>query len=203
MSINNQVVSNAQYKIGTASTTAILADSSLTPTADADDRQGWAFIKTLSNADKFNIYFYGQGSLPIRLGDIHSVFANVAINSHVDNSSKPHINIYTKMTGSGDAGAFYHSKLTFTIPNNYNIQLGETITLMTHREESLGYGYRNCVLRDVVVDGDGAESEEILYMTLHSDSAAVAGLNMIISDLGFSTNQLGENRISRRIKLIA
>ena len=198
-----QVVSNAQYKIGTASTTAILADSSLTPTADADERQGWAFIKTLSNTDKFNIYFYGEGSLPIRLGEIHSVFANVAINSHVDHTSKPHINIYTKMTGSGDAGAFYHSKLTFTIPNEYNIQLGETITLMTHREESLGYGYRNCVLRDVVITGDGAESEEILYMTLHSDSVALAGLNMIISDLGFSTNQLGENRISRRIKLIA
>ena len=196
------VVSNAQYKVGTAAQAAISAGEKA-PIADPDDRGGWLFTKPVANAEKFNYFFYGEGKSAITLGHIKHIYANIAVDNYQDINSLPFIIVYTKPTGSGDAGAWYHSKIMYHLPTFYNVQLGEIITMHTHTTAvDVDYGFRKVWASNVVTDGDAAASEEILYITLHTDSASPAGTQILVSDFGYKTNhQLSP--IDRKIKLIS
>tara|TARA_R110000803_G_scaffold103084_5_gene171202 strand:+ start:175 stop:777 length:603 start_codon:yes stop_codon:yes gene_type:complete len=195
------VISNGQHKNGSPSST-VIQGAEQTPIADPDERQGWLFQKATGDTAKFNYFFYGEANHPITLGQLHNVYANVAIDVHVDSTSHPFINIYTKPTGVGDAGAWYHSRITYYIPNTYRLMLGEVFTMVTAAvPPELGYGFSQCLTRKTVL-GDGLPTEEILYMTIHSESSAAAGTQILVSDVGFSTHPSHQN-ISRKIKLIA
>lgn len=182
----------------TGSGASVYADSMPPPTADPDGRAGWLYQKT-AGAEKFNYYMYSQGSKPITLAQFRSIFFTGSVDNYVSGASVPFAVIYTKPTGVGDAGAWYHSKVAYTIHNTADIQLGELCYFYggakpTHITSS----YRHILLNNRIVEGDGLPAEEILYMSVHSDSSGANTTRILIADMGFETH-LG--KIKRNMKL--
>ena len=172
----------------TGSGSAVYADSLPIPTADPS-----------TGAEKFNYYMYSQGSLPITLGHLNSVFFTGSIDNYVSGASVPFVVIYTKPTGIGDAGLWYHSKVAYTIHNTVDIQLGELCYFYGGVKPShITSSYRQILLNNKIVEGDALDAEEILYISFHSDSSAADTTRILIADMGFETH-LG--KIKRNIKL--
>jgi hypothetical protein len=92
-----------------ASTDAsVYADSSVPPQADPSGAGGWYF-RNDAPSTKINWYPYaGVGSQV--LGDITSIYMVVTFASI---ASLPFIGIYTKKTGTGDAGSWYRSRIVY------------------------------------------------------------------------------------------
>ena len=182
----------------TGSGASVYADSLPIPTEDPDGRAGWLFSKT-AGAEKFNYYMYSQGSLPITLGHLNSVFFTGSVDNYVSGASVPFVVIYTKPTGVGDAGVWYHSKIIYAIHNTADIQLGELCYFYGGVKPShITSSYRHILLNNKIVEGDALPAEEILYMSIHSDSSGADTTRILITDMGFETH-LG--KIKRNIKL--
>ena len=199
------IIPNSIYKVGTPATVVISALET-EPIADPDNVNGWLFSKTVAGTAKFNYFFYGgTGTTEIlKLGDMRSYWAVVRIDNYQAQNSLPFIIIYTKPTGVGDAGAFYHSKISGHFnPDNHHIALGEQVQMYMNNEPSVDYGYRK-IKCDRVIDGDGYADEEILYMTLHSDSGSPIGTQIFSSDYGYETHtNFIKGQVVRKIKLIS
>ena len=199
------IIPNSQYKVGTAATTAI-SGGETEPIADPDNVNGWLFSKAIAGAAKFNYFFYGgTGTTEVlTLGDMWSYWSVVRIDNYQAANSLPFIIIYTKPTGSGDAGAFYHSKISGHFnPVTHHIALGEQVQMYLGNEPSVDYGYRK-IKCDRYIEGNGYANEEILYMTLHSDSDAPVGTQIFSSDYGYETHtNFSKGQVVRKIKLIS
>lgn len=202
MSNTIQVISNGQVKIGSAAQMAV-SGGEQAPIADDNGREGWLFKKTTGDTAKFNYYFYGQGNAPLRLNEIRNIFFNGSIDAYTNGCSTPFIVLYTKPTGSGDAAAWYHSKIAYTLPETTRFQLGEMSTFHTAGRPSEFYGFKHIALSNKIIVGDALGSEQILYLSVHSDSASAAGTQILISDVGFETIRKDKNEIHRKIKLIS
>jgi hypothetical protein len=194
------VLSNSQVKLTSASGIAVYADSNPPPTADLNGRDGWLFTKS-SGTQKFNYYLWSQGSYPLRLQDLRSVFMCGSVDTYSNSSSVPFIVIYTKPTGSGDAQPWYHSRISYSIDEPSNIiMLGEKVQFFSHMVRPAdNYGYRQIALATQIKDGDCLPNEEILYITLQSDSAAADFTQILISDFGFETTH--QEKITIKMKL--
>jgi len=202
MSNTIQVISNGQVKIGSAAQMAV-SGAEQAPIADDNGREGWLFKKIAADTAKFNYFFYGQANAPLRLNEIRNIFFNGSIDAYTNGSSTPFIVLYTKPTGSGDAGAWYHSKIAYTLPVTTRFQLGEMSTFHTAGLPTEFYGFKHISLSNIIIEGDALGSEEILFLSVHSDSASAAGTQILISDVGFETIRKDENKIHRKIKLIS
>lgn len=177
----------SQFKFGTAAATAILADSTILPVLDENQRSGWLFKKTVDDASKFNIYFFAQTvSEHFTLGHLSSLSAVVSVDHLVGNFCVPFFSIYTKPTGSGDA-SWYKSKITGSLNFNSDfISLGERIQMYFGNKPSVKFGYREIKTSKSVI-GTGLDSEEVWYITIHSDSSAPLDSQILISDLVYET----------------
>ena len=188
-------ISNGQYKIGSASSIVIAGDETQ-PVADLNGREGWLFNKEVEGTAKFNYYLYSDGSIPITLGNLLHTYANISMDSNVSTLSKPWITVYTKPTGSGDA-SWYHSKVSYHIPASFNAQLGEMITIHTHRATiDQNYGYGKCWLSDVIKVGEALPEEEIFYIVIHSSTDSAVNTQILVSNFGFITRPNLERHIS-------
>lgn len=193
-------IHNGKIKL-TGSGPSVYADSSPIPTADLNDREGWLFTKT-SGAEKFNYYIYGEGNQALTLSMLKNVFFTGSIDNYISGTSNPFIVVYTKMTGIGDAGAWYHSKVAYFIDNFQNIQIGEICLFRCLEEiEKNNYTFREIPLLGVVKTGDALPSEEILTISIQSDSSAADTTQILIEDVGFEFKR-GNHKISRKIKLV-
>lgn len=179
----------AQVKLGSTAATAIQADSLPFASADENDRQGWAYIKDASSnpTDKFNWYYYDGTNYNISLKHIKSLFWVGSIDVFGGN---PFINVYTKMTGSGDAGAFYHSRHSYVINTaNQTVQGGERCIFHALDVPKLAFGGARPVLMGRRIDEGTYDPEsEILYITLHSDSGDVA-VSALVEHMGVDFHQ--------------
>jgi len=168
---------------------AVYADTQPIPTVDGNNRDGWLYKKTIANADKFNYYFYSQGSHPVLLGDLRSLVANVAIDNWQLNASVPFFVIYTKPTGVGDAGAWYHSKKAYAIDSLKNILIGEHVNLYCiNKPKCTHNGNRDIELSTVIETGECLPTEEILTVSFQSDSAAPIQTQVLVGNLGYELN---------------
>tara|TARA_R110000764_G_scaffold34621_3_gene77251 strand:+ start:176 stop:775 length:600 start_codon:yes stop_codon:yes gene_type:complete len=194
------VISNSQVKLTSASGVAIYADSLPAPTADLNGRDGWLYTKT-SGAEKFNYYIWSQGSKPLRLRELRSVSMVASVDTYTDVASVPFVVIYTKPTGVGDEQPWYHSKISHSFHNQSSvIMLGERVQFYTHQIlPSESYGVRRISLPVEIKSGDALPDEEILYITVQSDSAGANNTQILISDCGIETNH--QERIQIRLKL--
>ena len=194
------VLNNCEVKRTSAEGTLIIAGSIPPPTADLNGREGWLYTKT-AGAEKFNYYLWSQGSRALRLRDLSSVYMIASIDTYTNVSSVPFIVIYTKPTGIGDQEPWYHSKIAYTINiNSTIIMLGEKVQFYTHQVLPLdNQGYRRIPLPIEIKSGDALPDEEILYITIHSDSAAANNTQILISDFGFETNH--QDKIQIRLKM--
>ena len=71
---------------------------------------GWNLTNSVAGT-KFNLRFFDGSYQTVTLGQIQSVYFKGFINKNTETASMPFIHIYTKPTGVGDAGGFYHSRI--------------------------------------------------------------------------------------------
>ena len=191
----------AQAQLGSTSATAIQADSMPSAMADNDGRPGWLYTKDGSSAptDKFNYYFYSGVDYNISLKHIKSLFWVGSIDVFGGN---PFINVYTKMTGSGDAGAWYHSRHTYVInTNNQTVQSGERCVFHALEAPVLDFdGARKVLMGKRLDDGAYNPESEILYITLHSDSA-YPEVTVLVENMGVCFHQHQYHTKERTINL--
>ena len=198
----NIEIYNGQVSLSSPAGISVYADSSPPPVVDADGRSGWLFSKTVADASKFNYYFYGEGNKAVTLAELQSVCANVSIDNYQNGASIPFFVIYTKATGVGDAGAWYHSRIIYTIDPSETIMLGEDIEMYSINQQANHHQNKRPVsFNSKIVDGDGADTEEIYTITIHSDSGAPASTQILVNSVGFTIKK-GEEIINRRINLI-
>ena len=190
---------NSKVKRSSTEGTTVIAGTLPAPTADNNGREGWLYTKT-AGAEKFNYYLWSQGSHAITLGRLHTIYMVASIDTYTNGSSVPFIVVYTKPTGVGDQQPWYHSKIIYGIDTSQIIMLGEKIQLYSHRQiPNAFYGCRQVPLNVEIKEGDALSTEEILYITLHSDSAGANNTQILVSDFGFETNH--QNKIDIRLKL--
>ena len=188
--INKKIPSNnGKAEIILANHASIWADSVPAPIVDANQRDGWYYTNT-SATNKANIYFFDGMQETLLLRDINSIWARLAIDKNTDVQSRPFFIVYTKPTGIGDAGSFYHSKLTYQMDANVDLGIGEEVIIHTHFTPNISYDNRYIVVPNVTTEGTGLGTEEVLYITIHTDSGATAGnVKILFQNLGFSSKQ--------------
>jgi len=192
--INKKIPSNnGKAEIILTNHASIWADSLPAPIIDSNQRKGWYYTNT-SATNKANIYFFGGTQETLLLKDINSIWAKLAIDNYSNFNVLPFFIVYTKPTGNNDAGSFYHSRLTYQMDSDVDIGIGEEVVIHTHFTPNLSYDNRNIVCPNKTVQGDGLLTEEILYITIHTDSGANAGdVKILFQNLGF-TSKLGHTR---------
>lgn len=167
--------------------TAIWADSTPSPTIDVNNRKGWYYTNT-NTGDKANIYFFGGNQETILIHQIRSMWAKISIDNNSSTNVRPFFIIYTKPQASGNAGAFYHSRFTYTFNNDVQIGIGEEVIIHTLSTPDIDFDNRFISMPNVTIEGDGDPLEEVLYMTIHTDSGATpASVKLLFSNLGFQS----------------
>jgi len=167
-----------KVKNGTAGATLIQGGQA-TPVADPNDKAGWNYTKVPGAVfpdDKFNYFYWGGTYESMKLKDLKSLFCLGSIDYWTGLGNEAFFFVvYTKMTGTDDAGSWYHSKHAYVInANNQVIQAGEKCLFYALAEPLKDFdGARKVPLRDRVDTGTYNQDNEILYITLHSDSGAV------------------------------
>ncbi len=197
---NREVKHNDKVKIDSAGGIAVQADST-SPIVDEDNRDGWLFKKEASDTSKFNYYIYGSvgSSHPYTFSDLKSVYMCCSVDSWENSASVPIINVYSKPTGSGDAGSFYHSRKDYAINmSNQKINAGEHINLYIGDRPELKNDNRNIPLESIISNGDCLGTEEILYIVVGSDSGSLINTKILVSEAGYNLN----NEIKRNIKFV-
>ena len=189
-----------QIKIGTAAATAVIGGEQ-PGIADENERPGWLFKKVAAGTDKINWYFYGTGNKQLPLSSLRNISATISIDNYQSTKSIPFIIVYTIPTGSGDAGAWYHSKITYTIQPSQTIILGEAINIWTHTPPTQNNSLRSIPFNTRSVEGDGSPEEPILTMAFNTDSASPALTQILVEELAFTLHS--SNTIDNRIKLIS
>ena len=102
-----------------------------------------------------------------RIFDDHkSSYSNTTIDKEKWTKVLPFYGVYTKMTGVGDAGAWYHSKIVYTLTPNEKIFLGEEIQLYSGSKPNNNTHIRQVECNVKTVTGDGNGDEEIYTITL-------------------------------------
>lgn len=177
----------AKVLLTSAGGTAVKADSTCVIQQDEEHRRGWQCKNTVAGT-KFNLYYFDGSQEIITLGQIKSIYFKGFVNKFSETLSMPYLHIYTKPTGSGDAGAFYHSRLTFSYGDDDTIGIGEECVFHGKEEPETKFNNRHVKLTVESVDGEGSDSEEILYMTVSSDTGATTGeVDSTINLVGFNT----------------
>lgn len=189
---NTATISNPTNKVSILSSSgvAVYADTSPAPTLDMDDnRSGWLH-KKLTGTEKFNYYFYYQGSKAKTLDDLNSVCANVRLDTWDNSASCPFFVVSTKPTGVGDAGAWFHSRIAYACDSEIDIILGEHVELCGKNMPTSSSGLRRILLSNVITTGEAIGTEEILTISFHSDSGSVANTQSMVSKLGWEINNI-------------
>ena len=189
-----------QVKVSSAGGVAVYADSSPTPIADLDDRSGWLFKKTASDATKFNYYAFGASgsSHTFTVSELKSVHLTCSVDNYQNSGSVPFIVVHTKPTGTNDAESWHHSRRAYALDVGSNVVLaGEHINLYALAAPTFNNTHRSLPLTSVATSGDYADTEEILFISVHSDSSALVNTQILVAEMGYSFPT-----INRNIKLI-
>jgi len=184
----------AQVLLTSTNGTLVKADTSLTVQNDPEKREGWNCINPISGT-KLNLYFFSGSNEIITLGELSSVYFKGFINKNTEFSSLPFINVYTKPTGSGDA-SWYHSRITYEYNNDNTIGIGEECVFFGKGIPSTEFNNRKIQLNNVVVDGEGLDTEEILYIVVSTNSLATQdAVDTTLNIVGFNTSTIRRNLV--------
>ena len=193
--------SNGQVKIGTTSGIAV-AGGEQAPVADPDERAGWLFTKTLSNTAKFNYYHYGQGSQAMLLSDLTALHSILTVDTYTNSLSLPFFNVFTLADGNSPNASWYKSKITYSMSPTEHIILGESVQCWSIYKPTDHSGLRFVEFNTKVVDGAGDAGETIQFITIHSDTTAPAGTQILVQQVGYNLFT-GSNLVESRMALIA
>ena len=163
------------------------------PVADTNDRVGWGFKKNAESAAnlKINWYYWNGTYEKVSLKHMKSLYILGSIDTWTATANESFfINVYTKMTGSGDAGAWYHSKHSYAINlNNQTVQAGERCIFHSLEEPNLKFdGARHVYMGIRIDDGLFDPESEILVIAAHTDSAAPS-VGVLVESMGVDFHQ--------------
>ena len=192
-----------KVSVTSANGVAVYADTAPAPTLDtADNRDGWLYNKVGAGTDKFNYYMYGNtgSSKQYTFADLKGLHATGSVDTFVDITSVPFFVAFSKPTGAGDAGAFYHSKkiITCNLVSPNNVIAGEPCNWYHGTKPIFNNNNRDIELTHITNEGDCLDTEELLFLTVHSDSGAGIGTKILLSDMGYNL----DNVVKRNIRLV-
>lgn len=151
---------------------------------------GWHFKNTADLTNKINWYYLANSNtaLTMNLGSLNGMYALVDVRA----GGSPYFSIYTKPTGSGDAGGWYKSRVTYA-PVNYDISahVGSTILLYWGDDpgDFVGVPRVECVPDAFSNVGTGGASEEVMLGALSTSSSYPAGTyDFVVSNLAYEYN---------------
>jgi len=183
----------AQVFLNSAGGTLVKGDSTCVIQSDAEYRDGWNMVNSTSST-KFNLYVFNGGQETITLGDISSVYFKGYVNRFANIQSVPFMQVYTKPTGSGDAGGFFHSRVNWVYTTGDSIGIGEECVFWGENEPTSQFTNRKIQLNNKVSLGDALPAEEILYVVCASDSSATQNeMNATINLVGFNDTSIKRN----------
>ena len=197
---------NFQIQLGSASAMAFQADSMPSATFDANGRTGWSYTK-MSGADKFNWYFYAGTYEQMQVSAVKNMYfcGSIDIWSGMGNEA-PFFVIYTKPKGDGsDQAVWYHSKRAYALhAGSQLIRAGEKCLFYCLQNPVEDFdGIRRVPFRTRIDTGTMLPEDEVLFMTLQSDSGAVQQstyVETLGSDMRAFDGRVGQNHIL--IKLV-
>ena len=142
---------NDKVKLTSADGIALYADTLPAPQSDTNERTGWLWEKVVADATKLNYYMYGSvgSSHQYTLADFKGAFGTLSVDNWQNSSSVPFIIVYTKLTGTGDAGTFYHSKRVYTAPASNRYVIGEQLNLYAGTKPDFNNNNRSIELSTV------------------------------------------------------
>tara|TARA_R110000787_G_scaffold145653_1_gene259471 strand:- start:1323 stop:1937 length:615 start_codon:yes stop_codon:yes gene_type:complete len=184
----NMSIANFQAKLGSMGSASIIADSSPQPMPDENGRPGWSYTKMMG-AEKFNYYFYSGAYENTKLRDIKGVWFVGAVDHWTNKASElPWFVVYTKPTGVDDA-SWYHSAVRHQISKHGNIiRAGERCLWKVGFPDVIVEGARVLKMDTTNVVGDYNEDDEILAISLHSNSGATA-MSCYVENMGVEFHQ--------------
>ena len=160
---------------------------------DVNARPGWAFIKNAESvADlKINWYMWNGTYENVQLKHMKSLFILGCIDTWTNVENEVFfIVVHTKMTGSGDAGAWFHSRHAYVIDKpNHTVQPGERCLFHTLETPTLTFdGARHIPLQKRIDTGVFDPDNEILVISVHTDSAA-SSVGVLVESMGVDWHQ--------------
>ena len=195
---------NFTARLGSAGATALIADSFPSPFPDANGRPGWSWTKDAVGSQKFNYYFYSGAYENMKIRDVDSIYFLGSIDKWTDTTNEaPFFTIYTKMTGSGDEGAWYHSRHAFSLHKDSQlVRAGEKCLFHCIGQPRDGFdGARKIPFNTRIDTGAWDTNNEVLYVTLHSDSGADVGASVYSQILGMDMKSFGSRVAASHIHL--
>tara|TARA_R110002096_G_scaffold334431_2_gene528196 strand:+ start:1405 stop:2016 length:612 start_codon:yes stop_codon:yes gene_type:complete len=178
-------IHTGRVNLSSAGAMSVYADTMPAPTADDNGRKGWLFTKA-GGTEKLNYYIYGEGRFPVTLAELENLYCIASVDTYSTTASVPFFVIYTKMQGDGqDGGSWYRSKITYSIATNAQITLGMRTQFSIHSNPLPSYPLEHVVCNQTTVVGPNDPSEEILTMSVQSDSAAPVGTKILVSYIGY------------------
>jgi len=190
---NKELINDGKVEVNLIQGSSVWADSNPAPKENIMRRDGWSYNNPSLN-DKLNLYMLDGNSENFTLGDFKYAYGKMFIdrwNFNVRNL--PFFNIYTKYTGVNDAGSFYHSRITYDMSlgaNTPKIGLGEECYFFAGSiptDEEKWFSNRAIGVSNKTILGEALDDEEILFITLSTDSGAdIDGVNITIQEMGFS-----------------
>jgi len=192
---------NSKVKLGSSASVSVYADTLPTPQQDEDNRDGWLFSKGSAGSGKFNYYIYGEGNTPMTLQNLKSLNAIITVDNYQNGASLPFFVVYTKPTGSNDAGSWYHSKKSYTFSPNQIIDIGERINMWSLNEHTIYNNHRSLKFNEPVITGTPLETEEILTISIQSDSGSLINTKILVQEVGYDFLN-GNDTIKKRLKLV-
>ncbi len=195
----------AQVLLTSAGGTSVKADTDCVVQEDPEHRMGWNLTNSVGGT-KFNLYYFNGNQEIVTLRQLQSVYFKAFINVNSETASMPFIHVYTKPTGSGDAGSFYHSKIDYEYDNDNIIGIGEECVFYGEGKPKTKFTNRHIQLNNKTVTGDGLLDEEILYLVVSSNSGASQdAVNVTFNVLGMDANagNIGTFDVYRNLVLVS
>ena len=178
-------IQTGRVNLSSTAGVAVYADTIPAPTQDDNGRKGWLYTKT-GGAEKLNYYFYSEGSTAITLATLENAFFVGIVNNWTNTSNVPFIVVYTKMKGDGqDAGSWYRTRRAFSIFPNEPITIGMRTQFQMFDNSTPTFPFQKVTLANQIVTGPNQIDEEILTISVQTDSGAVAGSSVLISNVGW------------------
>jgi hypothetical protein len=198
LKLNELQLQSAKYTIEASTSLAPQTVPAFTsPIAGFEKTEGWYFKNTGTNQPS-QVYYYSYTNpalqvpgrqFPYQLNDISCGYCVVRLLSINATAGLPTLGIYTRPTGSGDAvPGFFKSRKVYVIPNTAKLTQGMKVLLYWGVQPSLKLhpGVSRVELQLASTTGTAAGTELLAYMTVNTDSAALAGNSeYILSAAGF------------------
>ena len=198
--LNALQLQSAKYTIEAVSTLAPDTTAYTAPPSGIEKSEGWYFKNTgFSQPSQLYYYSYTNPALQVpgrqfayQLNDISIGYCVVKLLSVNATDGLVTLALYSRPTGSGDAvPGFYKSRKVYAIPNNSTAKLTQGMKVMLWWGSlapslKLHPDVARIQLDLVTTTGTAAPTELLAYLTLQTDSAALAGNSeYIVSAAGF------------------